>query len=61
MAVLVAGCWVSVIFIMSPSLTLWHAGIEKCESALCQKVLSAIGVKRIKQLRLPGKYSLDMI
>ena len=55
MAVLVAGCWFSVVFIMSPSLTLWHAGIKKLESSMCNKVLSAIGVQRSQRLRLPGK------
>ena len=56
MAVLVTSCWVSVVFIISPSLTLWHAGIEKLESRMFKKVLSVIGVGRSETLRLPGKY-----
>ncbi|XP_028393656.1 LOW QUALITY PROTEIN: protein dispatched homolog 3-like [Dendronephthya gigantea] len=53
MAILVASCWVSVLFIMSPSLTLWHSGIEHLESAMCNKALSAIGIRRSERLRLP--------
>ena len=55
MAVLVTSCWVSVLFIISPSLTLWHAGIEKLESGLFKKVLSVIGVGKSDRMRLPGK------
>ncbi|CAB4028439.1 patched domain-containing 2, partial [Paramuricea clavata] len=54
MSILVSSCWVSVLFIMPPSLTLWHAGIEKLESAMCNRVLSAIGFRRSESLRLPN-------